>query len=199
MIARLTGTLLVKDPVSVIIDVHGVGYRASIPLSTFYGLPDIGNQISLHIHTHVREDAILLYGFLTLKEKELFLALTAVSGIGPKVALAIISGLPAGELADAIARGDQKKISTIPGVGPKTAARVVLELKDKVGALGAAESGPCTVGTPSRQRDEAVSALVNLGYKKNMAEDAVKKICAAGGEDMALEALIKEALKALSR
>ena len=109
MIARLTGNLLVKDPGSVVIDVHGVGYRASIPLSTFYGLPDAGNQVSLHIHTHVREDAILLYGFLTQREKELFLALTAVSGIGPKVALAIISGLPAGDLADAIARGDQKE------------------------------------------------------------------------------------------
>ncbi len=199
MIARLTGNLLVKDPGSVVIDVHGVGYRASIPLSTFYGLPDVGNQVSLHIHTHVREDAILLYGFLTQREKELFLALTAVSGIGPKVALAIISGLPAGELADAIARGDQKKISTIPGVGPKTAARVILELKDKVAALGATESGPCAAGAYSRQRDEAVSALVNLGYKKNMAEDAVKKICAVGGEDMALEILIKEALKALAK
>jgi Holliday junction DNA helicase RuvA len=199
MIARLTGNLLVKDPGGVIIDVHGVGYRASIPLSTFYGLPEVGSQVSLHIHTHVREDAILLYGFLTLREKELFLALIAVSGIGPKVALAIISGLPAGELADAIARGDQRKISTIPGVGPKTAARVVLELKDKAAAIGAAETGPCVTGAPSRERDEAVSALVNLGYKKNMAEDAVKKICAAGGEDMALEALIKEALKALSK
>ncbi len=199
MIARITGSLISKDPGSVIIDVHGIGYRASIPLSSFYGLPDIGNQVSLHIHTHVREDAILLYGFLTLKEKELFLALTSVSGIGPKVALAIISGLPVEELADAIARADQKKISTIPGVGPKTAARVILELKDKVAAIGASESGPCVVGAPSRQRDEAVSALVNLGYKKNMAEDAVKKICAAGGDLMALEALIKEALKTLSK
>ena len=136
-----------KDPGSVVIDVHGVGYRASIPLSTFYGLPDAGNQVSLHIHTHVREDAILLYGFLTQREKELFLALTAVSGIGPKVALAIISGLPAGELADAIARGDQKKISTIPGVGPKTAARVILELKDKVAALGAYRIRPVRSGS----------------------------------------------------
>ena len=197
MIARITGNLISKEPASVVIDVHGVGYRAFIPLSSFYGLPDTGNQVSLHIHTHVREDAILLYGFLTQREKELFLALIAVSGIGPKVALAIISGLPAEELADAIARGDQKKISTIPGVGPKTAARVVLELKDKVAALGAVDSGPSLA--PGRQRDEAVSALVNLGYKKNMAEDAVKKICAAQGDDMAIEALIKEALKILSR
>ncbi len=197
MIARITGNLISKEPASVVIDVHGVGYRAFIPLSSFYGLPDTGNQVSLHIHTHVREDAILLYGFLTQREKELFLALIAVSGIGPKVALAIISGLPAEELADAIARGDQKKISTIPGVGPKTAARVVLELKDKVAALGAVDNGPCLA--PGRQRDEAVSALVNLGYKKNMAEDAVKKICAAQGDDMAIEALIKEALKILSR
>ena len=197
MIARITGNLISKEPASVVIDVHGVGYRAFIPLSSFYGLPDTGNQISLHIHTHVREDAILLYGFLTQREKELFLALIAVSGIGPKVALAIISGLPAEELADAIARGDQKKISTIPGVGPKTAARVVLELKDKVAALGSVDNGPSLA--PGRQRDEAVSALVNLGYKKNMAEDAIKKICAARGDDLAIEALIKEALKILSR
>ena len=197
MIARITGNLISKEPASVVIDVHGVGYRAFIPLSSFYGLPDTGNQVSLHIHTHVREDAILLYGFLTQREKELFLALIAVSGIGPKVALAIISGLPAEELADAIARGDQKKISTIPGVGPKTAARVVLELKDKVAALGSVDNGPSLA--PGRQRDEAVSALVNLGYKKNMAEDAVKKICAAQGDDLSIEALIKEALKILSR
>ncbi len=199
MIARITGNLISKDPASVVIDVHGVGYRAFIPLSSFYGLPDTGSQVSLHIHTHVREDAILLYGFLTRREKELFLALIAVSGIGPKVALAIISGLPAEELADAIARGDQKKISTIPGVGPKTAARVVLELKDKAAVLGAREPGPSGVSAPSRQRDEAVSALINLGYRKNMAEDAVKKVCAAHGEDTAIEALIKEALKTLSR
>ncbi len=199
MIARITGNLISKDPSNVVIDVHGVGYRAFIPLSSFYGLPDTGHQVSLHIHTHVREDAILLYGFITRREKELFLSLIAVSGIGPKVALAIISGLPAEELADAIARGDQKKISTIPGVGPKTAARVILELKDKVAALGATNTGPCETFAPSRQRDEAISALVNLGYKKNMAEDAVKKVCAAHGEDMPLEALIKEALKALSK
>ncbi|MGA2191941.1 MAG: Holliday junction branch migration protein RuvA [Nitrospirota bacterium] len=200
MIALLTGRLVSKSPAGVIIDVSGVGYRAHIPLSSFYGLPDIGAQITLHIHTHVREDALLLYGFVTEKEKELFLLLTSVSGVGPKLALNVVSGLPLDILVDAITRGDERKISTIPGIGLKTAARLVLELRDKVGALGVPElSGPCSTGNiPNRQKEEAVSALVNLGYKKNMAEDAVKRVCAAA-EDISIEALIREALKVLSK
>lgn len=200
MIALITGRLVSKSPGSVIVDVGGVGYHANIPLSTFYGLPDEGSLVTLHIHTHVREDALQLYGFITEREKELFLALVGVSGVGPKLALNVISGLPLDTLVDAIARSDDRKVATIPGIGPKTAARLVLELKDKVVPLGAPSSGPCTIGSlPNRQKDEAVSALVNLGYKKNMAEDAVRKVCASGGEGMSLEALIKDALKILSR
>jgi Holliday junction DNA helicase RuvA len=185
----------------VIVDVGGIGYQAHIPLSTFYGLPDEGSPVTLHIHTHVREDALLLYGFLTEREKELFLALVGVSGVGPKLALNVISGLPLDTLVDAIARSDDRKVATIPGIGPKTAARLVLELKDKVGALAAAS--PSGTGGAAilhhSQKDEAISALVNLGYKKNMAEDAVRKSLAAGGESASLEALIKDALKVLSR
>jgi Holliday junction DNA helicase RuvA len=201
MIALLTGRLVSKSPGSVIVDVAGVGYHANIPLSSFYALPDEGNPVTLHIHTHVREDALQLYGFITEREKGLFLALVGVSGVGPKLALNVISGLPLDELVDAITRGDDRKVATIPGIGPKTAARLVLELKDKVSALAAASpSGPCASGSlPNRQKDEAVSALVNLGYKKPMAEDAVKKVSANGGEGTSLEALIKDALKVLSR
>lgn len=200
MIAFLKGALLFKNPGSAVIDVGGVGYQVFIPLSSFYELPDPGGTVTLHIHTHVREDALQLFGFLTAKEKELFLALMSVSGVGPKLALNIISGLPFDTLVDAITRGDEKKVATIPGIGGKTAARLVLELKEKVAALGfEVPAGPCAVGaTPNRQKDEAVSALVNLGYKKNQAEDAVKRVC-AGVEGITLEALIREALKVLSK
>jgi len=202
MIALISGRLAAKAPGSVVVDVHGVGYQVLIPLSSFYELPEPGNEVSLHIHTHVREDALLLYGFLTEKEKGLFLALTGVSGVGPKLALNIISGLPFDTLVEAIVRGDDARVATIPGIGKKTAARLILELKDKVAALGfeADTTGPCKVGTgANRQKDEAVSALVNLGYNKGHAEDAVKRVCASGGDDVQLEALIREALKVLSK
>ena len=202
MIARLTGLLAAKSPGNVIIDVGGVGYHAHIPLSSFYDLPVEGSPVTLHIHTHVREDAILLFGFLSEVEKGLFLALMGVSGVGPKLALNIISGLPAEALLDAITRGDEAKVATIPGVGKKTAARLVLELRDKLAVFGKTAgfastptSGPYTAS----KRVEAVSALLNLGYKKDVAEDAVKKAVAKLGEDSAIEPLIKEALKALAR
>ena len=178
MIALITGRLASKTPGSAIVDVGGVGYQLFIPLSSFYNLPDENSVVTLHVHTHVREDAIQLFGFISPGEKELFLALTGVSGVGPKLALNVVSGLPMDTLLDAIARGDSAKVATIPGIGPKTAARLVLELKDKAASLLSARpdtGGPCAAGAvPNRQRDEAVSALVNLGYKKNMAEDAVK-------------------------
>ncbi len=200
MIALINGRLISKTPGIAIIDVGGLGYEVHIPLSCFYELPDPGANVVLHVHTHVREDALQLFGFLSPKEKELFLALMSISGVGPKLALNIISGLPFDVLVDAITRGDEKKVATIPGIGNKTAARLVLELKDKVAALGfTAQPGPCAVtSTPNRQKDEAISALVNLGYKKNFAEEAVKRVC-AGAEDMPIETLIREALKVLSK
>ncbi len=199
MIALITGRLAAKTPGEAVVDAGGVGYQVHIPLSSFYELPSEGETVRLFIHTHVREDALQLYGFFSLKEKELFLALMGVSGVGPKLALNIISGLPFDQLVDAISRGDDKMVSTIPGIGPKTAARLVLELKDKVASISAPVVGPCKPGSaPNRHRDEAVSALVNLGYKKNMAEDAVKKVCAGDGE-LSIERIIREALKVLSK
>jgi len=201
MIALLTGRLAAKGPGQVVVDVGGVGYELHIPLSSFYALPDEGGPVTFHVHTHVREDAISLFGFLSLPEKSLFLLLNSVSGVGPKLALNIISGLPYERLVDAIMRGDDALVTTIPGVGKKTAGRIVLELKDKAGALGVEpSSGPCVVGSgPNPQHDEAVSALVNLGYKKNFAEDAVKRVCTRDGEDTPLELLIREALKVLAK
>lgn len=202
MIALITGRIASKNPGSVIVDVGGVGYEVHIPLSSFYDLPEDGQSVTMHVHTHVREDAISLFGFRTVSEKALFLLLMGVSGVGPKLALNIISGLPYDRLVDAIMRGDDALVTTIPGVGKKTAARIVLEISEKVGLLAAQSmgAGPCGIAPSSgRQRDEAVSALVNLGYKKNVAEDAVKKVCLAGGEDTPIETLIKETLKVLSR
>jgi len=202
MIALIRGRIAAKNPGSVIVDVGGLGYEVHIPLSSFYELPDEGKDVSLNVHTHVREDAITLFGFRTPDEKALFLLLMGVSGVGPKLALNIISGLPYDRLVDAIMRGDDALVTTIPGVGKKTSARIVLELREKAGSLntGTAGAGPCSIsGGPNRQRDEAVSALVNLGYKRNIAEDAVKKVCAADGEGTPLEVLIKETLKVLSK
>jgi holliday junction DNA helicase RuvA len=202
MIALLTGRLAAKHPDGVVVDVGGVGYEVHIPLSSYYNLPDDGSNVTLHVHTHVREDAITLFGFSTLDEKALFLLLNSVNGVGPKLALNIISGLPPERLVDAIRRGDDALVTTIPGVGKKTAARIVLELKDKVETLGLEPSvaGPCSVGSgPNPQRDEAVSALVNLGYKKGMAEEAVKKVCTAEGDQTSIETLIKDALKVLAK
>lgn len=199
MIALINGRLISKSPGIAIIDVGGLGYQVHIPLSCFYELPEPGASITLHIHTHVREDALQLFGFLSPKEKELFLALMSISGVGPKLALNIISGMPFDILVDAITRGDEKKVATIPGIGGKTAARLVLELKDKVAKLGTMAGGPCAISSaPNTQKDEAISALVNLGYKKNFAEEAVKRVC-SGAEDMSIETLIREALKLLSK
>jgi len=202
MIALLTGRLAARHPDGVVVDVGGVGYEVHIPLSSYYTMPDEGTSVTLHVHTHVREDAITLFGFSTHDEKALFLLLNSVNGVGPKLALNIISGLPPEKLVDAIRRGDDAQVTTVPGVGKKTAARIVLELKDKVETLGLETSvaGPCALGSGTNpQKDEAVSALVNLGYKKGMAEEAVRKVCTAEGEQTPIETLIKDALKVLAK
>ncbi|MBK9316526.1 MAG: Holliday junction branch migration protein RuvA [Acidobacteria bacterium] len=177
MIARITGKLIQKLPNVIIVDVNGVGYELTVPLSTFYVLGDVGSVVGLNVHTHVREDALLLYGFSTDQEKRLFLMLISVSGIGPRLAITILSGLGTEELIQAIRLGDLPRLVAIPGVGKKTAERLVVELKDKVTSLAVTQASPqSTAGiaqSGAGMRDDVVSALVNLGYVKAVAEKAV--------------------------
>jgi Holliday junction DNA helicase RuvA len=198
MIASLTGILRRKATDYLVVDVSGVGYRVQAPLSTYYSMPDAGEAVTLHIHTHVREDALSLFGFLTEAEKDMFLVLLGVSGIGPRLALAILSSLSVADIASAIQSSDDSKLCTIPGIGRKTAARMLLELKDKVKLL--TSTGPvqdrATAG-PDHVED-AISALVNLGYKKPLAEEALKKV-QQGRPGLAIEELIREALNALMK
>ena len=177
MIGRLTGRLAVKSPDQVLLDVSGVGYVVHIPLSTFYELPDVENPASLWIHTHVREDTLALYGFLTERERSLFHLLLGVAGIGPKVALTVLSGIPPAELAMALRNQDVRRLVAIPGVGKKTAERMVLELAEKAASF-AAEPAPEAPAAVSA--DDVVSALVNLGYRRSEADRAVEAIARAG-------------------
>src|SRR2546429_740285 len=176
MIAHLSGKLLSKQPNQVIIDVQGVGYQVNIPLSTFYEVGETGNSIQLLIHTHVREDTLALFGFKTAKEKQLFEQLTSVSGIGPKLGITILSGMSVDELMPAIRQNNILRLTSIPGVGKKTAERMVVELRDKVSKVEAAAAGTLSpVGTASQLQEDVISALVNLGYPKALAERAIQK------------------------
>jgi len=200
MIALVRGTLAYKSIDHVIIDVGGVGYRLSIPLSTFYSLPETG-EVTLFTHTHVREDALLLYGFLSIEEKELFIILIGISGVGPKLAVNILSHIPTGDLKRAIAAGDIKRLSGLPGIGKKTAERLVLELKDKVGPidqLPASSDATSVAGlTAGALINDVISALVNLGYKENMVRKVLENMELA--PDLTMEEVLKGALKILVR
>jgi len=192
MIAQLAGALAYKSPEHLIVDVHGVGYQVSVSLNSFYRLPEPGDPVQLLIHTHVREDALLLYGFIDQEEKDLFLLLLSVSGIGPRLALNILSGTPSQELEDALEAGDLVRLVAIPGVGKKTAERLLVELRDKIKLVKGARGGDD--GRRASGLDaEAVSALVNLGYRRTEAERAVKAARVAGAND--IEAVIRTALK----
>lgn len=200
MIASLTGRLAVKAPSHVILDVQGVGYEVFIPLSSYYGLPELNEVISLAVHTHLREDAIQLYGFLTASEKEAFILLTSVSGIGPKLGLSVLSTLSVPDLASAVQTGDVEKIATVPGVGQKTAARIALELKDKVLRLPSVSQKIEEVSAPcSQMQDDALSALVNLGYRPAEVKEALKRVGREGQVFPALKDMIRETLKELAR
>jgi len=198
VIAYLRGRLFDKQPNRIVIDVGGVGYDLAVPLSTFYGLGETGTEIALRVHTHVREDALSLFGFATRLEQDLFERLIGISGIGPKVALAVLSGIEPRELMRAIELGDLGRLTAIPGVGKKTAERIVLELKDRLPKAQFAEPGSDAVPAPSVLKDDVLSALINLGYHRPLAEKAVESAIKStpGGN---FERTLKQALRDLAR
>lgn len=195
MIAHLNGTLREKQLQRLIIDVGGVGYDVVVPLSTMYAIGDAGSAVQLRIHTHVREDALQLFGFASALEQALFERLISVSGIGPKVALSILSGIEPAELTRAIRSSDVARLTRIPGVGKKTAERVVLELKDRLPQPAAAEPTAAPEAGDDVRAD-LLSALVNLGYNRASVEKTVDKVL-HGAENRSFEALLRETLKLL--
>lgn len=202
MIAHLHGHLAIKTVEQVVVDVQGVGYRVMIPLSTYYTLPSPHEAVTLLTTMHVREDAMRLYGFATEDERTLFESLVGVSSIGPRLALNMLSSIPASELRQAIAYGDVSRLQTIPGIGKKTAERVVLELQEKVGRLPS-PARPAAPDTATWDADylagDVVSALLNLGYKRGEAEKAVQAAQTSANGAVTLEALLKDALQQLAR
>lgn len=195
MIARLAGRLLRKAPDSLVVDVGGVGYGVMVSLNTFYVLPAEGAPVTLEIYTNVRENALELFGFADLTEKSLFTTLLTVSGVGPRVALSILSGIPSDELITALRTRDIARLVAVPGVGKKTAERLVVELQDRVAAL--AHEAAAGRGAAGGVETEAVSALINLGYRQPQAEQAVKDIVRGGESDLA--SIIRRALQRLSK
>jgi Holliday junction DNA helicase RuvA len=198
MIAHLSGKLLSKQPNQVIIDVQGVGYLVNIPLSTFYEVGETGTVVQLLIYTHVREDTIALFGFRTSKEKQLFEQLTSVSGIGPKLGITILSGMSVDDLVPAIREGNLVRLTSIPGIGRKTAERMVVELRDKLSKIETVRT-ETPVGTSSQLQEDVMSALVNLGYSKPLAERAVQKAISTAGPAQPFEVLLKKSLQELSK
>ena len=197
MIAFLRGRVLEKHPNRIVIDVNGVGYELYVPLSTYYDVGDEGSEIALRVHTHVREDALQLYGFLTPLEQQLFERLIAISGIGPKLAVAVLSGIDSHEFVASIQRADVARLTRIPGIGKKTAERIVLELKDRIADVAASSSAGEQPQT-DRLRDDLVSALENLGYHRPLAEKAVDVVRARSGS-APFEDALKGALRELMR
>ncbi len=207
MIAHLSGTLFSKQATSAIVDVGGVGYEVAIPLSTFYELGEAGSAVQLRVYTHVSQDAIRLYGFKTVRERELFLQLISVSGVGPNLAIKLLSGMNADEMIASIRTNNLVRLVAIPGVGRKTAERLVVDLRDKISALSspameeefAAKAAAAGVAsTPDSMRDDAMSALSNLGYQKAAAEKAVKSAIDEGGE-LSVELVLRRSLRSLAK
>jgi Holliday junction DNA helicase RuvA len=196
MIAHLRGKLLAKHPNQAIVETSGVGYDVTISVPTFSDLPVVGSEVALHIHTHVREDLIALYGFLRPSEKLLFEKLITVSGIGPKLAITILSGMAADEMVGAIRSNDIVRLTRIPGIGKKTAERMVLELRDKLPE--AVPSSAARVSTMNATEEDVLSALVNLGYQRAAAEKALTGL-AKTGKGEPFEVMFREALAALSK
>ena len=200
VIGRLSGALVERSPGRVVLDVAGVGYEVQIPLSTFYELPEPGDErpVVLHVHTHVRAEALQLYGFARKQERRAFERLIGISGVGPRLALAFLSGIGVQDLAKAVEHGDRARLQRIPGVGKKTAERVLLELKDRLGfdEPEVARPGEAPTAT-SGPRDDAVSALINLGYAAQTAERAVDAVLAEEGDTVELETVLRSALRRL--
>jgi Holliday junction DNA helicase RuvA len=198
MIALIRGQLIEKEPGAVIVETQGIGYRVFVSLSTFYDLPEANQGVRLHTYTHVREDVFQLFGFSTFLEKEIFQVLIGVAGIGPKLALNILSGIAPAELIASLQAEDVARLTTIPGVGRKTAERLIFDLKEKIGKIAVREETP---KEDKRKKDrlveDVVSALVNLGYRKNQAEAVVEKIWRLRPE-ASLEEILKESLRALA-
>lgn len=190
MIGRLHGKLLEKNPPQILIDVSGVGYEVDVPMSTFCNLPEVGGELTLHTHFVVREDAELLYGFATLAERAVFRALIKISGVGPKIALALLSGITVDQLKDAVDRGETGLLTKVPGIGKKTAERLVLELKGKLAGTGAATAAVPTSGACA----DVAAALIALGYSEREAAAATKKL----PEDCTVNDGLRLALKSLT-
>jgi Holliday junction DNA helicase RuvA len=200
MIALLSGILIEKSITQCVVDVRGVGYRVVVPLTTFYELPEIGQPVVIHIHTHVREDAFNLYGFHSMEDRAVFQLMISVSGIGPKLAINILSGIAAGELIRAVTTHDLKRLTGIPGVGKKTAERMILEMKDKAAKFGreSVPVGTVAVKTGDQVKDDTLSALVNLGYKGSTVKEVIDRIVRESKEIPSLDQLLKQALKTLA-
>jgi Holliday junction DNA helicase RuvA len=204
MIAYLSGKLLEKEANSVIVEVNGLGYEVAIPLSTFYELGEIGSDVELRIYTYVREDTLSLFGFKTQREKELFLKLISVSGIGAKSGIGILSGMSADEIINAIRSNNLMRLNSIPGIGKKTAERIVIELRDKINTItaGVAEPSKATDVSPAPSGnevyDDAVSALVNLGYQRAAAEKSINQAMQEGTE-MSVQKLLRRSLQLLAK
>ena len=205
MIGYLRGQLVDKRTNQVLVDVNGVGYVVSIPLSTFYSLGELHDDVTLLVHTHLREDSIALYGFLTSREKQFFELLISASGVGPSLALKILSGMSVDELLPAIRTGDLVRLTRIPGVGRKTAERIVLELRDKLAAMEPPQPERVTAAGRTQLESDVVSALLNLGYDRRTAESAIEEIAGNGrgtpapeGVTQSFEALLRATLQQLS-
>ncbi len=193
MIAHLRGKLISKHPNQAVVEAAGVGYEVNISIPTFSALPSLGAEVALFVHTHVREDALALFGFLRSEEKQLFEKLISVSGIGPKLAITILSGMPADAMVAAIKGNNIAALTRIPGIGKKTAERMVLELRDKLEAFGAAAAAPVV----SPVEEDVISALVNLGYQRALAERALARLGNTSSEPF--DGLFRKAMAALAK
>jgi Holliday junction DNA helicase RuvA len=194
MIAYLKGTIIQKTPSQVVVDIGGVGYCAAIPLSTYFKLGEIGDQVELFIHTHLTDNALSLFGFMTKDERELFLKLIAISGIGPKLAMNVLSGIEAPDFVDAVKRSDVARIALVPGIGKKTALRITMELQDKI-----EKKEKLLAVHGSKEKEDLVSSLLNLGFRRKEVERIVDETIRALGTEAEFEKLLRECLKRMAK